>query len=171
MTPQEMREEMRNLQGDPHVIARRKSMQRQLAMNRTATAVPKADVVITNPTELAIAVQYDPETMLAPIVVAKGAGVVAGRIRKLALEHGIPIVERKPLAQALYKDVDVNRPIPDQMYAAVAEILAYVFQLRAYGKHGGLRPEMPQDLDVPPEMDPLNPAAQAAALSAAGVAR
>lgn len=130
MTPQEVREEMRNLQGDPHVIARRKSVQRQLAMHRVSTAVPKADVVITNPTELAVAIQYDPETMNAPVVVAKGAGTVAQRIRKLALEHGIPIVERKPLAQALYRDVDVGRPIPDQSYAAVAEILAYVYQLK-----------------------------------------
>ena len=130
MTPQEMREEMRNLQGDPQVIARRKSVQRQMAMNRVSNAVPKVDVVITNPTELAIAVQYDPETMNAPIVVAKGAGVVAQRIRRLALEHGIPIVERKPLAQALYREVDLNHPIPDQMYAGVAEILAYVYQLK-----------------------------------------
>lgn len=130
MTPQEVREEMRNQQGDPQVISRRKSVQRQLAMNRMSSAVPKADVVITNPTELAIAVQYDPETMIAPIVVAKGAGVVAQRIRKLALEHGVPIVEKKPLAQALYKEVDLNHPIPDQMYAGVAEVLAYVYQLK-----------------------------------------
>ena len=100
MTPQEVREEMRNLQGDPQVIARRRSVQRQLALNRLAQAVPKADVVVTNPTELAVAMQYDAETMAAPIVVAKGAGVIAGRIRRLALENGIPIVEKKPLAQA-----------------------------------------------------------------------
>ena len=130
MTPQEVREEMRNLQGDPQVLARRKQVQRQIAMQRLSSSVPKADVVITNPTELAIAVQYDPETMNAPIVVAKGAGVVAARIRKLALENGIPIIEKKPLAQALYKDVDLNHPIPDQLYAAVAEILAYVYQLK-----------------------------------------
>ena len=130
MTHQEIREEMRNLQGDPQVISRRKSAQRQLALNRISSAVPKADVVVTNPTELAIAIQYQPETMNAPIVVAKGAGVVAQRIRRLALEHGIPIVERKPLAQALYKEVDLNRPIPDQLYAGVAEVLAYVYQLK-----------------------------------------
>lgn len=99
-------------------------------MQRLSSAVPKADVVITNPTELAIAVQYDPETMNAPIVVAKGAGVLAARIRKLALENGIPIIEKKPLAQALYKDVEISQPIPDQLYAAVAEVLAYVYQLK-----------------------------------------
>jgi flagellar biosynthetic protein FlhB len=130
MTQQEIREEMRNLQGDPQIIARRRSVQRQLVLNRLKTAVPKADVVITNPTELAIAIQYDIETMAAPVVVAKGAGVLAQRIRRLALEHGIPIVEKKPLAQALYKDVEVNHPIPNQMYAAVAEVLAYVYQLK-----------------------------------------
>ncbi|MCC6493336.1 MAG: flagellar biosynthesis protein FlhB [Pirellulales bacterium] len=130
MTHQEMREEMRNLQGDPQIIARRRQIQRQMALNRIGDKVPKADVVVTNPTELAVAIQYDPEQMAAPIVVAKGAGVLAQRIRRLALEHNIPVVERKPLAQLLYKEVDVNRPIPDQSYAAVAEVLAYVYQLK-----------------------------------------
>lgn len=133
MTMQEVREEMKTLQGDPHVAARRRQIQRQLVMNRMQSAVPRADVVVTNPTELAVAIQYDPATMEAPIVVAKGAGVLAQRIRRLALEHNIPIVERKPLAQALYKHVDVNRPIPTDQYAAVAEILRYVYQLK--GKH------------------------------------
>ena len=130
MTQQEMREEMKDLQGDPQVIARRRSVQRQLAMNRLSSAVPKGDVTITNPTELAVTIQYDPETMKAPVVVAKGAGMVAQRIRRLSLEHGIPIVEKKPLAQALYKEVEINKPIPHQMYAAVAEVLAYVYQLK-----------------------------------------
>jgi flagellar biosynthetic protein FlhB len=130
MTPQEVREEMKNLQGDPQVIARRRQVQRQLALHRISTAVPKADVVVTNPTELAVAIQYDSATMRAPIVVAKGAGVVAARIRKIALENNVPVLERKPLAQALYKEVDINRPIPDKLYAAVAELLAYVYQLK-----------------------------------------
>lgn len=130
MTTDELRDEMKNLQGDPQVMARRRAVQRQLVLNRLSSAVPKADVIITNPTELAVAVQYDPETMAAPIVVAKGAGILAQRIRRLALEHGIPIVEKKPLAQALYRDVDLNRPIPQQLYAAVAEVLAYVYQLK-----------------------------------------
>jgi flagellar biosynthetic protein FlhB len=130
MTPREVREEMKNLEGNPEVIARRRQVQRQLALSRLSEAVPKADVVITNPTELAVAVQYEPQTMAAPIVVAKGAGVLAQRIRKLALEHGIPIVEKKPLAQALYRDVEINHPIPEDKYAAVAEVLAYVYQLQ-----------------------------------------
>lgn len=130
MTTQEIREEMKNLEGDPHIAAKRKAVQRQLAMNRLSGAVPKADVVITNPTELAVAIQYDPKEMAAPIVVAKGAGLLAQRIRKLALQNNIPIVEKKPLAQALFREVDVNRPIPQDKYAAVAEILAYVYHLK-----------------------------------------
>ena len=130
MTQQEVREEMKNLQGDPQIIARRRMVQRQMTMNRMSTSVPEADVVITNPTELAIAVQYKPDEMAAPIVVAKGAGVLAQRIRRLALENNIPIVEKKPLAQQLYKEVEVNHPIPHDMYAAVAEVLAYVYQLK-----------------------------------------
>jgi len=130
MTPQEIREEMKHLEGSPEVIARRRQVQRQLALNRLGDAVPKADVVVTNPTELAIAIQYDPETMAAPIVVAKGAGVIAQRIRRLALENGVPIVEKKPLARALYREVEVNHAIPEDKFAAVAELLAYVYQLQ-----------------------------------------
>jgi flagellar biosynthetic protein FlhB len=130
MTHQEVREEMKNLQGDPQMVARRRAIQRQLVMNRISTSVPKADVVITNPTELSVAIQYDPKEMAAPVVVAKGAGVLAQRIRRLALESNIPIVERKPLAQLLYKEVDVGKAIPTDAYAAVAEVLAYVYQLQ-----------------------------------------
>jgi flagellar biosynthesis protein FlhB len=130
MTTQELREEMKSLQGDPQIVARRRSVQRQLAMNRMGSAVPKANVVVTNPTELAIAIQYDIETMAAPIVVAKGAGAVALRIRRMALEHGIPVVERKELARALYKHVEIGRPIPPEQYAAMAEVLRYVYELK-----------------------------------------
>jgi flagellar biosynthetic protein FlhB len=134
MTTQEVREELRNQQGDPQILARRRAVQRQLAMHQLANVVPKADVVVTNPTELAVAIQYLSDKMAAPIVLAKGAGVMAARIRRLALEHNVPIVEKKPLAQALFKEVDVNHPVPDKMYAAVAEVLAYVYQLK--GKKG-----------------------------------
>ncbi len=130
MTAQEMKEEMKNLQGNPEVAARRRQVQRQMALERMGEAVPKADVVVTNPTELAIALKYDIDSMAAPIVLAKGAGVIAQRIRRLALENGIPIVERKPLAQLLYKEVEINQPIPADAYTAVAEVLAYVYQLQ-----------------------------------------
>ena len=130
MTTQEIREEMKTLQGDPQVLARRRAVQRQLVMNRLQNVVPQADVVITNPTELAVAIKYDPHEMAAPVVVAKGAGQLAQRIRQLAMEHDIPIVERKPLAQALYRQVDVQQAIPMEQYAAVAEVLRYVYQLK-----------------------------------------
>jgi flagellar biosynthetic protein FlhB len=130
MTHQEVREEMKNLQGDPNIVARRRQIQRQLVLNRISSSVPKADVIVTNPTELAVAIQYEPAEMNAPLVVAKGAGVLAQRIRKLGLEHNIPIVERKPLAQLLYKEVDIGKPVPTESYAALAEVLAYVYQLK-----------------------------------------
>ncbi len=130
MTDQELRDELKNSQGDPQMIARRRQIQRKLAMDRVSNAVPTADVVVTNPTELAIALKYDPQTMVAPMVVAKGAGVIAQRIRRLALEHAVPIVERKPLAQVLYKTVEIGEAIPLDQYKAVAEVLKYVYQLR-----------------------------------------
>lgn len=130
MTTEEMKEEMKNLQGDPHVIARRRTIQRQMALNRMKSSVPKADVIVTNPTEYAVAIQYDYDTMPAPIVVAKGAGVLAQRIRRLGLENNIPVVERKELAQALYKHVEIGQQIPTENYAAVAEVLRYVYQLK-----------------------------------------
>lgn len=130
MTHREVMDEMKNLQGDPQIIARRRAVQRQMALNRIGDKVPKADVVVTNPTELAVAIQYDPLAMAAPVVVAKGAGVLAQRIRRLALENNIPVVERKPLARLLYKEVEIDHPVPDSSYAAVAEVLAYVYQLK-----------------------------------------
>ena len=127
MTHQEVREEMKNLQGDPQVTARRRNIQRQIVLQRIATTVPKADVVVTNPTELAVAIQYKPEEMATPIVVAKGT-TLSQRIRHLALENNVPVVEHKSLAQLLYKEVELQHPIPDKSYAAVAELLAYVYQ-------------------------------------------
>jgi len=138
MTRQEVIDEMKNMQGDPQVLARRRQVQRQMALNRMGEKVPQADVIVTNPTELAIAIQYDPETMAAPVVLVKGAGVLAQRIRRLALEHNIPVVERKPLARLLYKEVEPGHPVPDDSYAAVAEVLAYVYQLK------GKKPPLPR---------------------------
>ncbi len=117
------------MEGDPLVRQRRRQLQLQLTLQRIRHDVPKADVIVTNPTELAIALKYDAETMSAPRVLAKGRGYVAQRIREIAIEHAIPIVERKPLAQALFKAVEVGQEIPEKYYAAVAEILAYVYEL------------------------------------------
>jgi flagellar biosynthesis protein FlhB len=130
MTTQELKEEIKTQQGDPQVAARRKQIQRQMILRRLSTTVPKADVIVTNPTELAIALQYDAEKMPAPIVIAKGAGVLAQRIRRLGLENHVPIVERKELARALYATVEIGQQVPAEQYAAVAEVIRYVYQLK-----------------------------------------
>jgi len=129
MTKEEVKDELRSMEGDPQVKRRRRQLQMQLAMQRLRKDVPKADVVVTNPTHLAVAIAYDSETMMAPKVVAKGADYVALRIRQVAEEFGIPVVERKPLARALYESVDVGQYVPERFYRAVAEILAYIYEL------------------------------------------
>ena len=129
MSKQEVKEEMRSMEGDPLVKQRRARVARQLAMQRLGQAVPGADVVVTNPTHYAIALKYDRSRMGAPRVVAKGADFMAMRIRQLAIAGGVPIVERKELARALYRGVEVGQEIPPELYNAVAEILAYVYRL------------------------------------------
>jgi flagellar biosynthetic protein FlhB len=129
MTKEEVKDEMRSMEGDPVVKRRRREAQMQLATQRMRQAVPQADVVVTNPTHVAVAIRYDPETMAAPKVTAKGADHLALRIRQIAAAAGVPILERPPLARMLYQDVDVGREIPERFYQAVAEILAYVYEL------------------------------------------
>lgn len=129
MTKQEVRDEMKNMEGDPQIKQRRRDAHRKLAQARELNEVKNADVVITNPTHIAVALKYDPETMHAPKVVAKGMGEIAGRIREIAAEHGITIIERKPLARALYADVKVGHFIPVEMYEVFVEIMAYVYRL------------------------------------------
>jgi len=136
MTREELREELRQMEGDPYVKARIRRIQRQLAMQRMMEEVPKADVIITNPVELAVALKYDARTMAAPKVVAKGARLLAERIKKIAQEHGVPIVENKPLARALYRSCQVGQEIPVKLYRAVAEVLAYIWRIK--GKRFGL---------------------------------
>jgi flagellar biosynthetic protein FlhB len=134
MTKQEIKDEFRSMEGDVETKGRRLRMARQIALQRVKQAVPKADVVVTNPTHFAVALQYDPENMAAPKVVAKGADFMAFRIREIAAASGIPIVEKPPLARALYAEVDIGRSISPEFYEAVAEILAYVYRLQ--GKQG-----------------------------------
>lgn len=129
MTKEEVREEMKTMEGDPHIRQRRREAHRKLADARQAGQAKTADVVITNPTEIAVAIKYDAEKMGAPIVVAKGGDLLADRIRRIAIENGIPIIEKKPLARALFFDVKVGQAIPAEFYEAVAEILAYVYRL------------------------------------------
>jgi len=129
MTKQELKEELKRMEGDPATKQRRLRVARQLIMQRINHAVPKAHVVVTNPTHFAVALRYDAATMKAPKVVAKGADLMAQRIRQLAAVHGVPLVERRDLARALYRGVEVGREVPPQFYNAVAEILAYVYRL------------------------------------------
>ncbi|HIJ77730.1 MAG: flagellar biosynthesis protein FlhB [Desulfobulbaceae bacterium] len=130
MTKQEVKDEAKQTDGDPHVKGRIRAIQMEMARQRMMSEVPKADVVITNPTRLAIALKYNPLAMTAPMVVAKGAGLIAQRIKEIAAENNIPLVEDKPLAQALYKSVDLNEPIPENLFQAVAEVMAYVFNTK-----------------------------------------
>ncbi|RKY89481.1 flagellar biosynthesis protein FlhB [candidate division KSB1 bacterium] len=130
MTKQEVKEEYKQLEGDPHIKARIRSIQREMARRRMIREIPEADVVITNPTEIAVALKYDSNEMEAPTVVAKGKGKIAEKIKKIAIENDIPIVENKPLAQALYKATEIGDEIPEEFFQAVAEVLAYVYKLK-----------------------------------------
>ena len=135
MTKQEVKDEFRQREGDPMVRSRIRAAQREMAMRRMMEAVPEATVVITNPTHLAIAIKFE-RNMFAPMVVAKGAGHIAARIRELAQTHHIPIIEQKPLARAIYKDVEIGHYVPVELYQAVAEVLAYVYRLKGFASAG-----------------------------------
>ena len=130
MTKQEVKDEHRQTEGDPMVKARLRNLRAQRARQRMMSAVPKADVVVTNPTHYACALKYDPDTMNAPVLLAKGQDLVALRIRELATQHDIMIVENPPLARALYAAVEIDREIPPEHYKAVAEVISYVFRLK-----------------------------------------
>jgi len=129
MTKQEVKDEYKRMEGDPLIRGRRRRAHMQLLMQRLGIDVPKSDVVVTNPTEYAVALQYDEAAMSAPRVAAKGVDLLALRIRQIAQQHGIPIVQRPPLARALYASVEVGQEVPPAYYRAVAEVLAYVYQL------------------------------------------
>ena len=130
MTKQEQKEEMKETEGDPHIKSKIRSIQQQMARKRMMAAVPSADVVITNPTHVAVAIQYEAGKMDAPVVLAKGQELVAAKIREIAQEHGVPLVENPPVARLLHSKVEVGQAIPEEMFKAVAEILAYVYSLK-----------------------------------------
>ncbi len=153
MTKEEVRKEMKEMEGDPQLKARIRSQQREVARRRMMAAVPKAQVVVTNPTHFAVALAYD-EKMPAPRVVAKGRGAIAQRIREIAQEHGVPLLEAPPLARALYAHTDLDQTIPPALFRAVAEVMAYVYQLNAWLARGGRPPQLPADQPVPAEHDP-----------------
>lgn len=147
MSRQEVREEHKEQEGSPELKGRIRAMQQQMARGRMMQEIPTASVVITNPTHFAVALRYDEDRMRAPIVVAKGADLVAARIRELAKENGVPLFEAPPLARTLFRHVDIGGEIPATLYTAVAQVLTYVFQLQDARRHG-LRPPAPPVVEV-----------------------
>ena len=157
MTREEVRQENKEMEGDPQMKSRIRSQQRQMAKRRMMSEVPKADVVVTNPQHFAVALQYKAESMSAPRVIAKGSELVAQRIREIAEAHNIPVLEAPPLARALHRHAEVDSQVPAALYLAVAEVMAYVYQLNQYIAEGGrnlVRPELPAELSVPATLDP-----------------
>jgi len=147
MTREEIREEMKESDGNPEVKGKIRQLQQEISRRRMMQEVPKADVIVTNPTHYAVALRYDDKRMRAPVVVAKGADAVAAKIREIAGEHNVPIFEAPPLARALFRAVDLNEEVPAGLYVAVAQVLTYIYQLRASKQNGGQPP-------VPPTIDP-----------------
>jgi len=161
MTREEVRQEQRETDGDPQQKARIRGVQRAMARKRMMAAVPKADVIVANPTHYAVALEYHEGRMRAPRVVAKGVDQVAQRIRAIGAEHGVPLLEAPPLARALYRHAELGADIPVALFAAVAQVLAYVHQVRRFRAAGGMPPVAPSDLPVPPDLDPLRSGAGA----------
>ncbi|MGH8148574.1 MAG: flagellar biosynthesis protein FlhB [Steroidobacteraceae bacterium] len=143
MSRQEIREELKESEGSPEVKGRIRKQQQEVARRRMMQEVPKADVVVTNPTHFAVALRYDDRRMRAPMVVAKGANEVAVRIREVAVENGVPLFEAPPLARALHRAVPLGGEIPTSLYVAVAQVLTYVYQLRTAGRTGAAPPQRP----------------------------
>jgi flagellar biosynthetic protein FlhB len=160
MTREEVRQEMKESDGDPQIKGRIRQLQREIARRRMMQAVPKADVVVTNPTHFAVAIEYREGRMKAPRVVAKGAGPVAQRIREIAREADVPLLEAPPLARALHAHAEVGDEIPTALYQAVATVLAHVWQIKLAAGSGTAVPPL-GDLGVPPELDPALDAASA----------
>lgn len=157
MTKEEVKRENKEQEGDPQIKGRIRAAQREMARRRMMAAVPEADVVVTNPTHFSVALKYDAAKMGAPIVVAKGRGDVALKIREIAREHDVPLLEAPPLARALYAHCELEQAIPGALYTAVAEVMAYIYQLNHWMENGGLPPDVPSDLPVPEGMDPGAP--------------
>jgi len=151
MTQQEVRDELKDTEGRPEVRSRIRQLQREVARRRMMEEVPKADVIVTNPTHYAVALRYDAGRMQAPVLVAKGTELVAANIRKVGQAHAVPVVEAPALARSLYFNVELGDPIPAGLYLAVAKLLAYVFQLRTVRQQGGSAPDVP-DFPVPDEL-------------------
>lgn len=152
MSRQDIKDELKDTEGKPEVKGRIRMLQHEMARKRMMSAVPQADVVITNPTHFSVALKYDPETMRTPIVLAKGIDHTAMKIREIAKFHKIDFVQAPLLARAIYHTTEVEGEVPQGLYVAVAQVLAYVFQLREFRKGRGNRPDYPRKLDIPAEM-------------------
>ncbi len=153
MTKEEVRQEMKEMEGSPEIKSRIRQLQREAARKRMMSAIPKADVIVTNPTHYAVAIQYE-AGMRAPKVVAKGSFLLAERIIEIAKEHKVAIVRTPPFARALYHHAELGEEIPAALYTAAAEVLAYIYQLKQFQRHGGAAPELNDNLPVPAELDP-----------------
>lgn len=154
MTKEELRQEAKESEGNPEVKGRIRRQQRELARHRMMAEVPKADVVVTNPTHFSVALRYDANRDGAPRVVAKGAGEVAHKIREIAAENSVPVLEAPALARALHRHTEIGDAVPTALYTAVAEVMAWVYQLNAYIKRGGTHPQAPANIHVPDGLDP-----------------
>lgn len=152
MTKQQVKDERKQTEGSPENKSRIRSVQRQMAQQRMMADIPTADVVVTNPTHYAVALRYDTEGTGAPVVVALGADLIAGQIRKVAQANDVMIVEAPPLARALYYNTEIGEQIPAGLYVAVAQLLAYVYQLRTAGQGGRQAPELPESFPIPDEL-------------------
>jgi flagellar biosynthetic protein FlhB len=150
-----VRQEQREMEGDPQLKARIRSQQRAMAHKKMMAAVPTANVIVTNPTHYAVALEYRDGGMRAPRVVAKGMNLVAQRIREIGDEHKVPVLEAPPLARALYRHTEIGSEIPQALYTVVAQVLAYVYQVQRFRTGGGSAPIVPSTLDVPADLDPL----------------
>jgi flagellar biosynthetic protein FlhB len=148
MTREQARQEHKEQEGNPEIKGRIRAQQREMARRRMMAEVPKADVVVTNPTHFAVALRYSESRDAAPVVVAKGVDELAAKIREIAAANNVPLLEAPPLARALYRHVEPGEAIPEKLYTAVAQVLAWVFQLRA-----GYRADRPTSLEVPDDMD------------------
>ncbi len=152
MSRQDIKDELKDTEGKPEVKGKMRQMQMQMAQSRMMAAVPDADVVITNPTHFSVALKYSPENMGAPILVAKGIDYAALKIREIAKAYQVEFVESPALARAIYHTTEIEQEVPEGLYVAVAQVLAYVFQLREYRKGNGERPDYPRRPDLPPDM-------------------
>ena len=159
MSHEEVKQEHKESDGNPLIKSRMRQRQREIADGASIPAVPKADFVVMNPTHYAVALRYDDQSMNAPQVISRGTDLLAFKIRDIAQAHKIPVLQSPALARALYAHAELDQPIPAQLYAAVAQVLAYVYRLKAALRGEGRMPDTMPDPHIPPELDPHHRAA------------